>query len=117
MSSSSFFQTRIITEQICEVETQIIVFEQFSASISSFSSDLLRQSGRSIGYDSEISSYYGSLVNSDGSLSSGNLGFSGQDLGRQYASVQGSNWNSQTSPSSVGAAYSAARSAAQSSPQ
>jgi len=108
---------RIITEQICEVETQTIVFEQFSASVSSFSSDLSRQSGRSVGYDSGISSHYGDLESSDGSLSNNDLGFSGSDLGNNYVSVGGSNWNSQSSPMSVGAAYNAAQNAASSSSQ
>jgi len=36
---------RIITEQICEVETQTIVFEQFHSSLGGFSSDLRRSSG------------------------------------------------------------------------
>jgi len=106
---------RIITEQICEVETQTIVFEQFHASLSSFSSDLMRQSGRSVGYDSGISGYYGDLQSSDGSLSNNDLGFSGSSLGSNYVSVGGSNWNSQSSPMSVGAAYNAASYAASSS--
>lgn len=106
---------RIITEQICEVETQVIVLEQFHSSISSFSSDLLRKSGRSVGYDSGIASHYGDIQDSNGSLSSNDLGFSGHNLGQQYVAVGGSNWNSHSSPSSVGAAYSAALSAAGSS--
>jgi len=106
------YAKRIITEQICEVETQTIVFEQFHASLSSFSSDLTRQSGRSVGYDSGIASHYGDLQSSDGSLSNNDLGFSGQDLGNQYVSPQGSNWNSQSSPMSVGAALNAAQNAA-----
>jgi len=106
---------RIITEQICEVETQTIVFEQFRSSMSSFSSDLMRQSGRSVGYDSGISGHYGDLVSSDGSLSSNDLGFSGSDLGNNYVSVGGSNWSSQSSPMSVGAAYNDASYAASSS--
>lgn len=115
MGSRSFIQIRIITEQICEVETQTIVFQQFSASINSFSSDLSRQSGRSVGYDSGISSHYGDLISSNGSLSNYDLGFSGHDLGRRYIKVKGSNWNWKSSPASVGAAYSAAQSAAHSS--
>ncbi|KAF8798973.1 hypothetical protein BYT27DRAFT_7264504 [Phlegmacium glaucopus] len=105
------YAKRIVTEQICEVETQTIVFQQFTASISSFSSDLSRQSGRSVGYDSGIASHYGDLQSSDGSLTNYDLGFSGHDLGNNYASVQGSNWDSQSSPFSVGAALSAAKSA------
>jgi hypothetical protein len=112
MTVTQFIQTRIITEQICEVETQTIVFEQFHSSISSFSSDLTRYSGRSVGYDSGISGHYSALVSSDGSLSNNDLGFSGHDLGRRYVKVQGSNWNWESSPASVSAAYSAAKSAA-----
>ena len=111
---SLIIQIRIITEQICEVETQTIVFQQFQASISSFSSDLSRKSGRSVGYDSGISGHYGDLVSSNGSLSNHDLGFSGHDLGRQYINVHGSNWNWMSSPASVGAAHSAAQRAAKS---
>ncbi|KAF8964441.1 hypothetical protein BDZ97DRAFT_1660371, partial [Flammula alnicola] len=106
---------RIITEQICEVETQTIVFEQFYSSLGSFSNDLTRKSGHSVGYDSSIASHFGSIVSSSGSLSTSNFGFSGQSVGRNYAVPSGSNWNPNSSPQSVGAAYSAAQSAISSS--
>lgn len=103
---------RIITEQICEVETQVIVFEQFSSSMSSFSHDLTRSKGsHGVGYDRGISGHYSSLVSSDGSLSNNNLGFSGSSLGQQYVIPTGSNWNSRSSPASVGRAYQAAQAA------
>ncbi|KAH9480423.1 hypothetical protein JR316_0007021 [Psilocybe cubensis] len=102
---------RIITEQICEVETQTVVFEQFHASLGSFSSDLRRTSGHQVGYDSGISSHFGDIVSSDDSLSTDDFGFSGKDLGSQYVVPSGSNWNPSTSPASVGAAYSAAQAA------
>lgn len=102
---------RIITEQVCEVETQTVVFEQFYASLGSFSSDLRRQSGRSVGYDSSIAGHYGSIASSSGSLSTSNLGFSGSSVGSNYVVPGGSNWNDQSSPSSVGNAYSAAQAA------
>ncbi|KAF8895482.1 hypothetical protein BD779DRAFT_1609027 [Infundibulicybe gibba] len=105
---------RIITEQICEVETQTIVFQQFHASLGSFSSDLTRQSGHQVGYDSSIASHYGSIYNSDGSFNSQDLGFSGSSVGSSTVVPSGSNWNDQTSPASVGAAYSAAQSASSS---
>jgi hypothetical protein len=103
---------QIITEQICEVETQTIVFQQYISSCSHFSSDLLRQSGLSAGYDSSLVGYYGDLYNSDGSLSTSDLGFSGSLAGQSVVVPSGNNWNSQTSPASVGSAYSAAVSAA-----
>jgi len=102
---------RIITEQICEVETQTIVFEQFHSSLGGFSSDLRRSSGHQVGYDQGITSHFGSIVGSDGSLSSNDLGFSGHDVGSQTVVVGGSNWNDATSPASVGSAFSDAHSA------
>jgi hypothetical protein len=102
---------RIISEQICDVETQVIVFEQFHSSMSSFSDDLRRNSGRDVGYDHGISSHYDNIMNSDGSLSDNDLGFSGSDLGNQYVTPSGSNWNDQSSRSSVESAYQASHSA------
>ncbi|KAK7463421.1 hypothetical protein VKT23_006774 [Stygiomarasmius scandens] len=102
---------KIITEQICEVETQTIVFEQFISSSSHFSSDLLHTSGHQVGYDSSIASHYGSLIGSDGSLTSDDLGFSGHDLGKNTVVVSGNNWNDNSSPASVHSAYSAAQGA------
>lgn len=106
---------RIITEQVCEVESQTVVFEQFYSSLGSFSSDLRRQSGRSVGYDSGIASHFSSIVSSSGSLTSNNFGFSGSSVGSHYVVPGGSNWNDATSPASVGSAYSAAQAAISSS--
>jgi len=102
---------RIITEQVCEVESQTVVFEQFYSSLGSFSGDLRRQSGRDVGYDSSIAGHFGSIVSSSGSLSSSNLGFSGSSVGSSYVVPTGSNWNDETSPASVGSAFSNAQSA------
>ncbi|KAF4617702.1 hypothetical protein D9613_005814 [Agrocybe pediades] len=102
---------RIITEQVCEVETQTVVFEQFHASLGLFSHDLRRTSGHHVGYDSSISSHFSDICAADGSLTNDDFGFSGHDLGSHTVVVGGSNWDDSTSPSSVGAAYSAARGA------
>jgi len=102
---------RIITEQICEVETQTIVFEQFHSSLGGFSHDLRRNSGHQVGYDSNIASHFGSIVGSDGSISSNDLGFSGHDVGSQTVVVGGSNWNDQTSPATVNDAFNQAHDA------
>ncbi|KAF5327267.1 hypothetical protein D9619_004249 [Psilocybe cf. subviscida] len=101
---------RVITEQVCEVESQTIVFEQFYSSLHGFSRDLRRYSGRGVGYDSHISSFYNQFFESDGSLSSNDFGFSGSDLGRSYVVPSGNNWSSR-SRFSVNSAYSSARSA------
>jgi len=102
---------QIITEQICEVETQTIVFEQYISSVSQFSSSIMHSNSLSAGYDSSIVSHYSDLHNSDGSLSTSDLGFSGSDAGQSVIVPGGSNWNDATSPSSVQSAYAAAQSA------
>jgi len=102
---------RIITEQICEVESQTVVFEQFYSSMGHFSGDIRHKSHRGAGYDEGITSHYGSIVGSDGSLSSNDLGFSGSDLGSHWVVPSGSNWNDGSSPSSVESAFEAAKSA------
>lgn len=103
-------KSSIISEQICEVESQTIVFEQFHSSLHGFSRDLRRDSGRSVGYDSDVLSHFGSFYESDGSLSTSDFGFSGSSLGHSYVVPSGNNWGS-NSFTSVGNAYKAARSA------
>lgn len=102
---------RIITEQICEVETQTIVFEQFHSSLGGFNHDLRRTSGHQVGYDSNIVNHFGSLVHSDGSLNVDDWGFSGRDVGSHTVVVGGSNWVDSSSPVSVSNAYNAAHDA------
>jgi hypothetical protein len=101
---------KIITEQICEVETQTIVFQQYYASLGSFSHDLTHSSSRHAGYDNSIVQHYGDFYNSDGSLSNYDFGFSGHDIGSNTY-VPTNNWNQNSSPSSVGSAYQAAQAA------
>jgi len=102
---------KIITEQICEVETQTIVFQQYYASLGGFSHDLTRSSNRQVGYDNNIVSHYGDFYNSDGTLSNYDFGFSGSDIGSNYYVPSNSNWNQNSSPSSVGSAYQSAQAA------
>ncbi|KAF7298970.1 Amidohydro-rel domain-containing protein [Mycena indigotica] len=101
---------KIITEQLCEVESQSIVFQQYYASLGGYSHDLTRSSGRHVGYDGHIASYYNSIYNSDGSLSNYDFNFTGSDIGSNYY-VPTSNWNDQTSYSSVNSAYQASQAA------
>jgi len=106
---------RIITEQICEVETQTIVFEQATASLDNFSLDLRRQSGHQVGFDSNIVQHFGEIVNSDNSLSTNDFGFSGLDLGKSTVVIHGNNWDDSTSHFSVDSAFFASMSAVMSS--
>jgi len=102
----------IILEQICEVEVQTIVIEQFTSFFSQFSESITRTSDVVASFDSEIVSYYDQVFNSDGSLTTNDLGFSGSSLGSNSVQVGGSNWNSETSPASVSSAQSLAVEAA-----
>lgn len=105
------YAKKIVTEQICEVEVQTVVFTQFVSGFHDFSSDLTRSSGRSVGYDSSVASHIGSIHDSSGEIVSNNLGFEGSSVGSSYVSPSGNNWDSSSSPSSVGSAYSLSKSA------
>lgn len=105
------FAKRIITEQICEVETQTIVFEQFSSSFGSFSDDLGHNSGRGIGYDRSVASHIGSLLDGNGDITSNDLGFNGSSIGGNLIVPSGGNWDASSSPGSVHQAQLAAKSA------
>jgi len=106
---------RIIEEQICDVETRIIIIQQHLSKINSYSNDISRKSGRAPGYDSNIASKASQIINSDGSLNTDDLGFSGSDIGSNYNTLGGSNWNDATSPQSVSNAENAAQEALRSS--
>jgi len=103
---------RIITEQICEVETQTIVLEQLSSGLGSFQNDIGRKSNKQVGYDQNVAGLVGNLTNSDGSLSTSNLGFNGTSVGSNTVVPSGSNWNSSDGPAAVQNAYLAAQAAA-----
>jgi hypothetical protein len=99
---------RMIVETICEVEVQTIVLEQFQSGFNGFSNDLSRKNGRFPGYDRDIASRGVQLFNSDGSLSNKDLGFSGKDVGKNFVTVGGGNWDNNKSPASVQSAFKAA---------
>ncbi|KAJ7170655.1 hypothetical protein C8R43DRAFT_58891 [Mycena crocata] len=96
---------RMITETICEVETQVIVFEQYYQSLGNFHGDLRRYSGHHAGYDRNIVSHFGKIYNSDGSFCDDDWNFTGRDIGREIAVVGKNNWNDETSHRSVDLAY------------
>jgi len=99
------YAKRIVTESFCEVEVQTVVWSQFVSGFHDFSSDLLRQSGRSVGYDSSISSHIGSIHDSSGNPDYSDLGFEGSSVGSNLIVPTGNNWDSSSSPVSVGSAY------------
>ncbi|KAF9265784.1 hypothetical protein L218DRAFT_997175 [Marasmius fiardii PR-910] len=102
---------KIITEQICEVETQTVVFSQFHASLGTFYDDLRRHSGHQVGFDEGVVGKFPQIVQSDGSLSTDDLGFTGMDVGKNVIVPTGNNWNDASSPNSVDSAFFAAQNA------
>ncbi|KAJ3734289.1 hypothetical protein DFJ43DRAFT_1064532 [Lentinula guzmanii] len=103
---------RIITEQICEVETQTIVLEQFSSGLTVFQKDISRTTTKQVGYDKNVAGLISNLTNSDGSLSTSDLGFNGTSVGSSTVVPTGSNWNDTQGPEAVQKALSAAQAAA-----
>jgi hypothetical protein len=103
------FAKRIVVEQICEVETQTIVWSQFVGSFSSFGDDLRHVSGRTIGYDHSIASHISGLVDSSNDIISSNFGFRGLDIGGNLIHASGGNWVSGSSEVSVQQALLAAQ--------
>jgi hypothetical protein len=102
---------KLITTQICEVETQTVVFSQFQSHISSFHDDIRRRSHRQVVYDDDIASRIGSIHDEHGEIVSHDFGFHGSDIGSHSISVSGCNWNDATSPDSVEKAFGAAQGA------
>lgn len=100
---------KIVTQQICEVESQTIVFSQFQAHMSSFHDDLRRTSNRQVCYDDSIASHITEIHDSEGELVSHDFGFQGSDIGTHSIVVGGGNWNADSSPHSVGNAFSSAQ--------
>lgn len=99
------YAKRIVTEQICEVEVQTVVYSQFISGFHDFSGDLLRQSGRSIGYDHRIAGLIGQIHDSSGNVVFNDLGFHGSEIGSSFVSPSGNNWIEGSSPVSVGSAF------------
>lgn len=90
---------QIILTELCQVEVQMIAFQQFLLGLSGFSSDLLRLDGSQPSFDCVIAALGSSLFNSNGQLNQ-NFNFQGINIG-QNSQLVSSNWNNQTSPQSV----------------
>lgn len=103
---------RIITEQICDVQVQTIVLEQHQGSLEVFRDDIARKVvTRQVGYDQQIASKLTQIVNTDGTLSVNDNGFSGSDVGKNLVVPSGNNWDNSTGPARVQAALVAAEAA------
>jgi len=90
---------KIITEQICDVQTQTIVLAQHNGALEVFRDDIQRKTvARQVGFDEQITSKFNQIVNADGSLTESDNGFTGQDVGQNTVVPVGNNWNNATSP-------------------
>jgi len=103
---------RVISEQICEVETQTIVFQQWHSGLGHFKRDLHRRSGKQVGYDEHIASLYHRIINQDGHLTDDDLGFKGHEVGSKVIIPEGNNWDVNNSPPIVDQAQDIADAAA-----
>ncbi|KAH6913071.1 hypothetical protein BKA70DRAFT_1096632, partial [Coprinopsis sp. MPI-PUGE-AT-0042] len=104
---------RVIIEQACDVETQVILWEQFRAGLHGFERDIIRSPGKrhEFGFDQEIVGHFPKFINQDGSLNSDDWKFSGKDRGRHTVRVGGHNWDNSRSVKTVKDAWNAARNA------
>jgi len=66
---------------------------------------------RQISFDETIANLYSQIQDSLGNISDHDLGFSGSDVGNSSIIANGTNWNDQTSPESVGRVYNASMAA------
>jgi hypothetical protein len=98
------FAKRIVTQQICEVEVQTIVWSQFISGFSGFGQDIRRISGRPIGFDHKVASHIGNLVDDRGEFNNIDFGFNGIDIGSNLVGF-GDNWVNGQSEFSVGNAF------------
>jgi hypothetical protein len=105
-------QQAILT-QLCEVEVQMLAFQQFLGGLSGFSNDLLRIDGSQPSFDAVIAALGSSLFLPGGGFNT-NLNFSGLNIG-QNSQLVTSNWSNQSSFSSVSNALAQAQIAALSS--
>jgi len=103
---------RIITEQVCDVQTQTIVLAQHNGALQVFSDTIQRKTvAKQVGFDQTVAQKISTIVNSDGSLSTSDAGFKGSDVGQNTVVPAGNNWDDTSSPALVKAALDAAASA------
>ncbi|ESK88777.1 hypothetical protein Moror_17111 [Moniliophthora roreri MCA 2997] len=102
---------RILTEQVCDVVTQTVILQQLQSGLTVFQRDVERVTTRQVGFDQQIAAMITQIINADGTLSEGDLGFSGIDVGNQTVVVSGNNWDDAKSPEAVKKAKEAAQEA------
>ncbi|KAH8831910.1 hypothetical protein DL96DRAFT_1589392 [Flagelloscypha sp. PMI_526] len=84
---------RVLSEQVCEVETQTIILHQHNAAWENWVKDVHHWSGKPIGYDKEVAKKYKDIVKEDGwELEDKDHEFNGYDIGKNKVIPKGNNW-------------------------
>jgi len=96
---------KLILEEICEVEVQIIILQQFTGGFDNFFNDLNRFGGKNPGFDKEIAKFGNQLFDVNGQFKIQDFGFKGLDIGKNNVIVGGHNWQQEFSPNSVKSAF------------
>jgi hypothetical protein len=96
---------KLILEEICEVEVQIILLQQFTGGFDIFFNDLNRFGGKNPGFDKEIAKFGPQLFDFDGKFKIQDFGFKGHDIGKNIIIINGGNFKSDISPPSIKSAF------------
>jgi len=109
---------KLILEEICEVEVQIIIIQQFTGGFDAFANDLFRFNGQEPGFDQEIAKFGNELsFDAEGKFNLQDFGFNGSDIGKNIIIIINDNYDSDNSPESIKSAFDISESAKQSSLQ
>jgi len=96
---------KLILEEICEVEVQIIILQQFTGGFDKFFDDLNRFNGQQPGFDKEIAKFGNQIFDVDGGFKDQDFGFNGGDIGKNIIIIINDNWDDDRSPESAKAAF------------
>lgn len=102
------FTKQIFLQELCNVELQTILLQQFLGGFDLFGNDLQRLNGRVPGFDAAVAAQLAQLVQ-NGSVNIVDFGIKGSSIGNNLVVPIGSNWNDATSPQSVLIAEAAAK--------
>jgi len=102
---------KLILEEICEVEVQIIIIQQFTGGFDGFANDLFRRGGQKPGFDKEIAKFGPQLFDVEGNFNIQDFGFNGSDIGKNIIIIINDNYDEENSPQSIQSAFDISKSA------
>ncbi|RXW17528.1 hypothetical protein EST38_g8326 [Candolleomyces aberdarensis] len=104
------FTKQLFLQELCEVELQAIVLQQFLGGFDLFAQDLQRLNGRVPGFDAGVAGQLAQLLQ-NGSVNIVDFGIQGSQIGNTLVVPSGSNWVGVDSLQSVLIAEAAAKAA------